>query len=86
MRNYTLLYQLSGAISFRFRVFQYGFRLSHGAGLFGRHPIVGAIGRQTETRARLGQSGFRLLHAQLVILLFYLGDRLSLVDHTAEID
>jgi len=60
--------------------------LSYRSGFFRGHAIVRAVRRQPETRSRLGQSGFGLLHTQLVVLLFELRDDLSLAHHAAEID
>jgi hypothetical protein len=60
--------------------------LPDGARFFCRHPIVRAIRRQAQARARLRQGSLGLLHSQLVILLFELRDNLSLAYHAAEID
>jgi hypothetical protein len=60
--------------------------LAHGARLFRGDAIITAVRRQSQSRARLGQRGLNLLHAQFVILLFKLGDNLSLPHRAAQIN
>jgi len=62
---------LGGAFTFQSRVFQDCLCLPDGAGLFGRHAIVGASATNRDARAP-GLKRFSLLHAQFVILLLNL--------------
>ena len=63
-----------------------GARLTDCPGVFEPDAVVAAFGREAQTRARLLKCGVGLLHAQLVVLLLDLRDRLTATDDAPQIN
>src|SRR5204863_6934269 len=83
--NYALLNQPCGAITIVSGFVEHRASLSNRGCLLGIDVVIVTARRQSETRSRLRQRSFRLLHAQTVICRIKLADDLSLRDDTAEV-